>query len=183
MASRVVFGCLKHRTIASTIHPEIDKVIWIDTCTNSGILRVHTTESDDDLLNRRSLIVNLDTQNIPICKGTHKNAEESTESSEVDSNGNKRRWCDGDNRRVQLSVSESKKLKLEKEVYFQASGGVNKRVASGCPPFLFSDHEEKVNLVAEYTPTGGERRGRPPAGPRSSRFNQSRRPDRLICQK
>ena len=170
MASHVVFGCLKHRTLSTDIHICPDKVLWVDLCgNNTDSIRVHTTELEEDLLNRRSIVSTLDTKSIPLCQYASNKESETTTSAEE--SGKKRR-CTGDPI-VDSNNSHAKKARQEADDYFQLHG-LTKRIATGRLPYSFTDSENKNVYVTSLTPGV---RSRYPAGQRSVN-----RPDRLICK-
>ena len=170
MSSHIVFGCLKHRTVATTVNTNSDRIVWVDLCSNSSHLRVHDTDSSEDLLNRRGIVVDLDTLVVPLCLGKHASTTDLKEEA-TDASGNKRRRCDrGCDISSDISSEREEEERRASIAYSNSTGG-NRRLASGRLPFKYPT-EEAVDM--EHNRGRTRRRGND---------RGTRKPGRLICEK
>ena len=163
--SKIVFGCLKHRTVVKTIEPEPNKIIWVDVCRKDTNIRIHTTGLTEDLLNRRGIVSNLDTTFLSLCNQDVKS--ETRETPEKD--------CEVGRKRSSMYTGpvfdESSKSK-EQKLDLYIPGRRKSRIPGRRVSFTASNNPDKINSVNEFIP--GERYG----GKRNYR-----QPGRLICEK
>ena len=167
--SKIVFGCLKHRTVTKTVELPLDKIIWVDCCKRDNNIRIHTTELDDDLLNRRG-ISTLDTQITPICTNDGKSTEEG-KTTEENSQASRKR----SSMYVRApSINESSETKYQKlDVY--VPGQRKSRIVvrgTGVGARFTTNGTDKIADLNEFVP--GERFGR--------NRRSSKQPSRLVCQ-
>lgn len=174
MSSQIVFGCLKHRTVATTVTTNSDRIVWVDLCAHNTTLRVHDTDSNEDLLNRRGVVVDLDTTIVPLCAGKHASSTDIKEEA-VDSSGHKRRRCDrGCDISSDITSEKAEEERRASIAYINATGG-NRRLATGRLPFKFTTEQETVKMESDE-PTSNSRG-------RTRRRGDTRKPGRLICEK
>ena len=167
--SKIVFGCLKHRTVTKTVELPLEKIIWVDCCKRDNNIRIHTTGLDDDLLNRRG-ISTLDTQITPICTNDGKSIEEGKTTEENSQAGRKR-----SSMYVRApSINESSETKYQKLDFFIPGQRKSRIVVrgTGADGGITPNGTDKIASLSEFLP--GQRYGR--------NRRSGKQPSRFICQ-
>lgn len=167
--SKIVFGCLRHRSVNKTIEPKDNKIVWVDCCKRDSTLRIHITGLEEDLLNRRG--ASTLTEILPLCSQDGTSAETGQTTEEDRKIGRKRSTMYS---RAQ-SIDESSERKYQKSDVFipgRRQSRIVVRGGGGAPDdAITSTRTKKVEYPVEFLP--GQRHG----GGRSSR-----KPGRLICE-